>query len=454
MKKYLFGSAALILLAGAANAADLPRKAPPAPVPVGYNWNGFYIGGNFSTAIGQSKMTSDGFVGTNDLNQAGFAAGGQIGYNWQFAPNWLFGVEGDIGWLGLNRTNVEWNDNILVGVKTDWYSTLRGRFGYLNGPTLFYVTGGAAFVHIRDTMGGNLINLNPVENTTTKTGFAIGGGIETKLSRAWSATTEYLFIDPGNTSFTANPFGIPTTTTFDHSFHVIKTGLNYKIGEPFFEGLPLIGTSSRLPTNHNWGGFYAGVNVGGGISNVHTLGGGGTVLSGSEQDVNGAGFAGGGHVGYNLMNVWGQWFVGVEGDIGYLGINRSERDWNDAVIFSEKTNWYSTVRGRVGTSTGPALLYMTAGGAWVNFTDGITTVAGLSDVSSKTGGGWTIGGGAEVALDSRWSARLESLYIDAGHVNHGIGGTAFNADFKERFTVVRAGLTYQFGGGDVVTTKY
>jgi opacity protein-like surface antigen len=49
----------------------------------------------------------------------------------------------------------------------------------------------------------------------------------------------------------------------------------------------------------------------------------------------------------------------------------------------------------------------------------------------------------EVALDARWSARIESLYMDVGHRNLAIG--AANSDFKDRFTVVRAGVSYAFG---------
>jgi outer membrane immunogenic protein len=300
-------------------------------------------------------------------------------------------------------------------------------------------------VHIRDTFGGDLFTVGPTTNTTTKTGWTVGGGIETKLSRAWTAKTEYLFIDAGDTSFGSNPAavaGVPTT--FTHNFHVIKTGLNYKIGEPFLDGLPLFGTSTQLPSDHRWGGFYAGVNMGGGISNIRTIGGNLLVPAGSEQDVNGNGFAGGGQVGYNLM-FGPKYFAGLEGDIGYLGISGSRADWFDPTnTFGTKTNWYGTARVRAGSSTGPALLYITAGGAWVNLTDTFTS-GGLASASSRTAGGWTVGGGMEVALDARWSARIESLYMDVGHRNLGVG-TA-NSDFKDRFTVVRAGVSYAFGDG-------
>ena len=46
-----------------------------------------------------------------------------------------------------------------------------------------------------------------------------------------------------------------------------------------------------------------------------------------------------------------------------------------------------------------------------------------------------------MAINERWSAKVESLYIDTGHSIHQISPpTAFGADIKDRFTVVRAGL--------------
>jgi outer membrane immunogenic protein len=239
-------------------------------------------------------------------------------------------------------------------------------------------------------------------------------------------------------------------TTFDHTYHVIKTGLNYKL-DGNWEGLPFF-TAAMLPSNHRWGGFYAGVNIGGGMSLVHAIDIG-TPTRG-EEDPKGAGFAGGGQVGYNYM-ITPRWFAGVEGDIGYLGIHGSVTDWFDTTAkFEVKTNWYGTARARFGSSTGPALLYVTAGGAWVNFQDGFAPGSAIStgDLTTRTASGWTAGGGTEVAIDSRWSAKMEALYVDVGHRN----GTntppplvGFNADFKDRFMVVRAGLNFRFGGGDV-----
>ena len=205
-----------------------------------------------------------------DINQQGTTAGATAGYNWQFDPRWLVGIEGDFGDMGVDNTFKDWDDLILTGSKATWYSTLRGRFGYVTGPSLLYATGGAAWVHITDTFGGGAATSVATANFSTPTGFAVGGGIETKLSRNWSTKTEYLYIDVGSTNFGSNVFGLPgVPTTFDHTYHVIKTGLNYKL-DGNWEGLPFFG-APMLPSNHNWQGFYAGFNIGGGMSLVRAV---------------------------------------------------------------------------------------------------------------------------------------------------------------------------------------
>ena len=440
------GSLAVVAIAPVASAADMPTKARPAPAAV-YDWTGFYLGGYYGTVISHTKartpVTTDG---THDHNNSGLMGGGTAGYNWQFDRYWLVGVEGEVGYLGLDRTDTDWDDHIFVGVKSSWYGTARGRFGYVTGPSVLYGTGGAAFVNIESTFGGQSpangrLFIAPTTASSTRTGWTLGGGIETKLSQNWSAKTEYLYIDAGSTSFLSNLGSTPgIPTIFGNRFHVIKSGLNYKFGGPN-EGLPFFG-APMLPSNHNWAGFYAGVNAGISISNVTSMGGEGSAPFGTQQDVVGSHFTGGGQVGYNFM-LTPRYFVGVEGDIGDLGFTGGDPGWNDADRkFASRTTWYGTARGRFGMSTGPALLYFTGGGAWVQLTDSITT-GGLKNEDSKTAGGWTIGGGTEVALNERWSAKVEALYMDVGHTRLAI--SSVNTNFADRYTVVRAGLNLKIG---------
>lgn len=458
LRAALLAAVAVVGLDLAALAADMPTKMPiKAPPVVGYSWDGFYIGGYYGTALGSQTggtplpSVSGAHGGDTNVNKWGAVGGLTAGYNWQFAPHWLVGLEGEFGYLGISKGQIEFNDNMNVGFKTSWYGTARGRFGYVTGPSLLYATGGVAFVHVRDEFGGNLNFNNPAAfqdstfNSKTTVSWTAGYGVETKLSRAWSAKTEYLFIDGGaNDSFIANPRGTTgVPSTFDHGYHLVKTGLNYKFGETesffaFFNAPP-------IPSDHNWQGFYVGVNVGGGQSLVHTE------QTGSfpgNTDINGTGFSGGGQIGYNLTGILSpKLFVGVEADFSALRIHAQMNDWFDEEAqFTANTKWYATARGRAGVNTGPALLYFTGGAAWVRLDNGFAPIvsAPTAQLSTITRSGWTIGGGTEVALDAHWSARVESLYMDVGHDIYKISPpSSFGADFKNRFQVVRAGLNYK-----------
>jgi outer membrane immunogenic protein len=115
MKKLATAIAVVGLFGTPAFAADMAVKAPPpAPAPV-YNWTGWYVGGNVGASFGRAKtdyniapvgllqgtppslsFTIPGFAGSAITEPAGFIGGGQIGYNWQFSPIWVAGIEADI----------------------------------------------------------------------------------------------------------------------------------------------------------------------------------------------------------------------------------------------------------------------------------------------------------------------------------------------------------------------
>jgi outer membrane immunogenic protein len=447
-------------------AADMPTKMPiKAPPLVGYAWDGFYVGGYVGTALSQNTggtptggNPAGSRVGGFQFNDVNFTGGVTAGYNWTLAPHWLVGLEGDIGYFALKQDFKEYNDVLTAGTKADWYGTARARAGYLTGPSLLYVTGGVAFVHITDIFGGQTATpiFAPTESAITKVGWVVGAGIETKLSRSWSAKTEYLFIDAGTHSFGSDPFGVGVapgsgalvnTDYKDHTYHVIKTGLNYNFGGGGAgEGIPFL-NAPMLPSDHRWGGLYAGLNAGGGMSNTHAVDTG-TPTRGVAE-VNGAQFTGGAQIGYNYM-ITPRYFVGAEGDLGYLAMRAGFPDWFDTTaVFTQNTSWYGTARARIGVSNGPALLYFTGGAAWVRIEDGFARGSAIStgDLAWRTASGWVVGGGTEVALNARWSAKLESLYINTGnsqHTNTPPPLVGFNANFRERFMVVRAGLNYKF----------
>src|SRR6202021_1497486 len=149
MKKLLLGTAAFIAFAAPAVAADMPArtytKAPAYTAPEAvYNWTGFYVGGHIGGALG----------GNNSREGTGgrFLGGVQGGADYQFATNWVVGVEAQYSWLTGNNngsTTFPLSGSTVTG-NTNELGSATGRIGYTWGPALIYAKGGYAW---RDGVG-------------------------------------------------------------------------------------------------------------------------------------------------------------------------------------------------------------------------------------------------------------------------------------------------------------
>src|SRR5215472_7691373 len=106
-------------LAAAASAADLDRPAPtpvytkaqPLPPPT---WTGFYVGGNVGYSWGPWGSASNQKIFNFESTTAspkvdGVIGGLQAGYNWQYNPQWVFGLEADIQITG-EKAKQSWGD--------------------------------------------------------------------------------------------------------------------------------------------------------------------------------------------------------------------------------------------------------------------------------------------------------------------------------------------------------
>jgi len=146
------------------------------------------------------------------------------------------------------------------------------------------------------------------------------------------------------------------------------------------------------------------------------------------------------------------WVGGVEGDFSYFGIKHIEPQFNDInatrnATLDVKGNWLATARGRIGYSTGPALFYLTAGGAWINVRDSWQGANGIAAgplvVSTKTLSGLVVGAGIETILSGNWASRTEYLYADVGKGNVLASTAAMQVDHN--YHIFRSSLTYRFG---------
>ena len=103
-----------------------------------------------------------------------------------------------------------------------------------------------------------------------------------------------------------------------------------------------------------WTGFYVGANAGWGFGNMDSVG----VSGFGDLD----GFVGGGQIGYNYQ--LGQIVLGLEADFQGADL-KAGPSWAGLGIVGEgKTEWFGTVRGRVGYAFDRFLPYLTGGFAY------------------------------------------------------------------------------------------
>ena len=235
MKKFLLATVALVALAAPALGADMgPRsynKAPVYAAPL-YNWTGFYLGAHLGGA----------FSGSNNFNglvlsdySARLLGGFQAGADYQFAPNWVVGAEGQYSWLGKNNLNATFPNAMIFNNDQRAIASITARVGYTWGPGLAYVKGGYAYSDNKDTL--TLVGV-PVAFTLDKNhrdGYTVGAGVEYMFAQNWSAKGEYMYYNFGDTRFVTPAVLVPFGT-FHNDEHTLKLGVNYR----FNFGAPVI----------------------------------------------------------------------------------------------------------------------------------------------------------------------------------------------------------------------
>jgi outer membrane immunogenic protein len=216
-------AAILVVASSGAFAADLPVKAPVMMPPPIYNWTGFYIGGNLGGAW-ETGNISDSLKGASfSYDRSGFIGGGQIGYNWQVAPQFVLGVE----WMfdGTDIRSTATGTFLSASQNIDWLSTVTGRVGYAANNWLFYGKGGGGWVRDSASLTSVATGFS-VGASDTKGGWVVGGGIEYAFTPNWTMKLEYDYLGLNDVSRTG-PFLLDTVTLSRH-FDLATVGVNYK----------------------------------------------------------------------------------------------------------------------------------------------------------------------------------------------------------------------------------
>jgi outer membrane immunogenic protein len=244
LKRILFAGAALIVISGTAQAADIVEPAV-------FDWTGPYIGLQGGYAWGENDASAEqtGFIppigdfddddvvlngedGVIDID--GWLGGAHLGYLWQ-SESLVFGVEGDGEFADIDGdTNVIEAGDTPPGrleQEIDWLASLRLRAGFAMDRTLIYATGGLAVGGVQFA----IVDEEGVEfadEDETAWGWTIGGGLQFAFTEELSARIEYRYTDLGEIDAEASDDqGTEISAEADTTFHAVRLGLSWH----FFE---------------------------------------------------------------------------------------------------------------------------------------------------------------------------------------------------------------------------
>lgn len=197
----------------------------------------------------------------------------------------------------------------------------------------------------------------------------------------------------------------------------------------------------------DWTGFYVGAHGAvvdtdadwTGESIYQTVDGGeggftiGSASASIADKLSGSEFGGGGRVGFNWQA--GSFVLGAEADATFFGFTEGATHTSGGTTYTlvSDASDLETIRARAGVAMGRTLLFVTGGVAFSGLDHSLaatnvseividggeggdtigTQTANLVDTASS-GTGWTIGGGAEVAVSDKLSVALTVLHVDFG----------------------------------------
>jgi opacity protein-like surface antigen len=257
MRKISFARAAAalaVMLAGPAFAAELPLKAEVPVVPV-FSWTGCYLGGHIGGGRGSKAMTDPVLLVQDTLiapgtttgittvttNPTGAVIGGEIGCDYQFAGNFVIGIEGTASgttmkgsaFVGLPAGNP--GDLALVQANNDFLAGVTGRIGYAFDTVLLYARGGFAVAGDKyNVSGATFAGIGPYnfQGLDNRYGWVAGGGVDWAFTRHWSMNVEYDYYQfgSGNILMTEQISGLGSgIVNVRQNVQVIKVGFNFHV---------------------------------------------------------------------------------------------------------------------------------------------------------------------------------------------------------------------------------
>ena len=231
----LLSAISTIALTQFASAADLPVKGPiyRAPMFAAQTWTGCYIGGNVGAGWSHTDVNDEvSGAPIASLSATNVVGGGQIGCDYQFAGNWVIGVQGmfDGSALKADTTSVANTPDVTLHGSIPWFATATARLGYVVVPNLLvYAKGGGAWTHTDASLlvSGAVVDTGSFDQS----GWTAGGGAEWMFAPNWSVFAEYDYL--GFTDKTVTLTSGANIGTVHQNVQVGLIGVNFRFSGLF-----------------------------------------------------------------------------------------------------------------------------------------------------------------------------------------------------------------------------
>lgn len=231
---------ALAMLAAmtfSAHASDLPsrKSAPPAPAFTAYSWTGVYAGVDAGYLWGRSSVLHIEGGDSQNLSPKAVTLGAHLGYRYQFANNIVAGAEV----RGFANLDSKATGPGAVGagytsyIKNEFGGDARLTLGYAFDRFMVYAAGGLAVADLKGCYAVNILGAcqtadGPTRYSTTRVGFAVGGGAAYALTNNLQVRLDYTYSQFPTFKNLMNYDGGPEQMHLKYHTHAVRGGASYK----------------------------------------------------------------------------------------------------------------------------------------------------------------------------------------------------------------------------------
>ncbi|MFO1034330.1 MAG: outer membrane beta-barrel protein [Hyphomicrobiales bacterium] len=353
-------------------------------------------GGGPFTFAGSGKLT--GIAGEGGLLSAEF------GYDQVIGNGILLGATAD---YTRSSISTDLNFDPVVGQlqASDAISLLVRGGRIINDNTVLYSLAG--WTHTRMEGDASAAGLFAGSYNYATNGLTLGGGVETAIADNWTLKFEHRITYNGRKTLLDDDldlggFGTANLVVGERVHEqTARIVLSYRPGivAPQFSGEDL------------WTGFRVGGAAGYGMVN-HVIAS--PASPDSFSGLGGEGFLGSVEAGYDQL-VGERLVLGAQADYTYSDISTklSATDGTDSISFKAQPTHNVSLLARAGVLTSPDVMFYGIGG-WTHsrFDLGFSITGDPPLNEHHSLNGLTLGGGAEVQLNDRWSWKAEYRYTD------------------------------------------